>query len=279
MEIINDIETMRAWREMAKPDKVALVPTMGALHEGHLSLVRIAQNLQAKVVVSIYVNPTQFAPNEDLQQYPRTFEEDKRQCEELGADAIFFPGNTMMYPPGSSTWVQVEGLNSLLEGACRPTHFRGVATIVTKLFNIVQPDCAVFGWKDAQQFILLCRMTQDLNLPVEMIGADIVREADGLAMSSRNVYLSPEERRQAPALYRSLQQARKKVEQNPDISTAVLKQHIKQNILAESNFHIDYIAIVDLDNLAPLFLVKPGKTLIALAAWMGNTRLIDNIRL
>ncbi|MBN1515740.1 pantoate--beta-alanine ligase [Candidatus Sumerlaeota bacterium] len=278
MEIIRDIQSMRAWREAARPEHVGLVPTMGALHEGHLSLIRIARERAPKVVVSIYVNPTQFAAHEDLDHYPRTFEEDRRRCEELGVDAIFCPDDAMMYPPGCLTWVHVSQLDSALEGQSRPTHFRGVATIVTKLFAIVQPDCAVFGWKDAQQFLLLRRMVNDLNLPVEMIGAEIVREPDGLAMSSRNVYLSEDERREAPALQRALLLAEQIVKDQPGILATALKRRMEQSILSESRFRIDYIAIVNLETLQPLAHVEPGATLIALAAWMGQTRLIDNIR-
>ena len=282
MQICRDIDDLRQWRSNVR-GKVALVPTMGALHEGHLSLMRQAREAagadDGQVVVSIFVNPAQFGPEEDFARYPRDFERDEKLCREVGVDLIFYPDVEKMYPRDFRSWVEVEELTEVLEGAIRPGHFRGVTTIVLKLFNLVQPDAAVFGWKDAQQFIVLRRMVEDLNLPLEMIGCEIVREADQLALSSRNVYLSEEQRAEAPLLYRSLQLARSLFEANPEISSADIQAQMRALIENESSGAIDYITVVSQGSLQQLDRIAVGDTLIALAVRFGKTRLLDNIRL
>ena len=278
MQIFETIDSCRCWREEQRPRKVAFVPTMGALHEGHLSLMRKAKECGELVVVSIFVNPEQFAPHEDFDQYPRTFEADRQACEDVGVDAIFLPTREMMYPEIYCTYVEVDELGKVLEGVTRPHFFRGVATVVLKLFNIVQPDCAVFGWKDAQQFTILRRMVEDLNLPIEMIGGEIVREEDGLAMSSRNRFLSPGKRKEASALSQSLNLARDLIEHGQYVCAEIIYE-MQLLIKNHSNARIDYIAIVSLTKLEPLEKIQQGNTLIALAAWVDETRLIDNVRL
>lgn len=280
MQIIPNTEQMQqvalAWRREGRT--IALVPTMGALHAGHLALMRDARRRADRVVASIFVNPTQFGPNEDLAKYPRTFEADCVGCEAAGVDVVFAPTPDQIYLDGFQTYVTVEEIQKPLCGEFRPIHFRGVATVVLKLFNIVQPTQAIFGWKDAQQFILLCRMVKDLNVPVEMIGAETVREADGLAMSSRNKYLSAEERAVAPAIYRGLSELRKRFEAG-ERDAEKLRGAVREIIDPSGAFKIQYIEIVSLDALKPLAQAEPGNTLVALAAYLGNTRLIDNIRL
>ncbi len=256
----------------------ALVPTMGALHEGHRRLIRLARGLGDRVVVSIYVNPAQFGPNEDFGKYPRMFESDCATAEKEGADVVFAPASDAIYPAGYQTYVKVEELSQPLCGQFRPVHFRGVATVVLKLFNIVQPRVAVFGWKDAQQFILLKRMVQDLNLPIEMVGAETVRESDGLAMSSRNQYLSAEERSAARNLYRALcalRDAAENGERDAEKVLALARLEIEKSPLLK----IQYLEMVSLDRLEKLNQIQPGNTLVAVAAYLGATRLIDNIRL
>ncbi|GAB4320337.1 MAG: pantoate--beta-alanine ligase [Candidatus Sumerlaeia bacterium] len=271
---------MQTWaREQERAGRrVAFVPTMGYLHEGHLSLVREARRRGDLTVVSIFVNPTQFGPNEDFSRYPRDFERDRHLCEAEGVDVIFAPSAEAMYPPGSCTRVFVEGMQDRLCGRSRPGHFMGVCTVVLKLFEIVRPAVAVFGWKDAQQFLILRRMVQDLNLPVEMIGVETVREPDGLACSSRNVYLSPEERRGATILFRSLQQARAMIEDEHRTDAASIRKEMTALITQTPGARLDYVEIVSMDTLEPLEQVRTGGTLIALAVYFGRTRLIDNIR-
>lgn len=255
---------------------VGLVPTMGALHEGHLSLVHAARAECDIVVVSIFVNPTQFGPNEDFAKYPRTLDADCAILDsEGGVDFIFVPSTEEMYPRGASTFVEVEGLSGRLDGASRPGHFRGVSTVVSKLFNIVQPDKAFFGQKDAAQVAILRKMARDLNFGLELIVCPIVREADGLAMSSRNRYLSEEERRQALVLSRALHRVERLATEGAASSTDLLAA--ASSVLAEEPaVRIDYINAVNPDTLEDIIDVRSG-ALIAVAAYVGTTRLIDNL--
>lgn len=255
--------------------RIGFVPTMGALHEGHRSLIRAARAECDVVIVSIFVNPTQFGPNEDFAAYPRPLEADLAACTSEKADAAFCPPVGEMYSPDAATTVSVARLTSGLCGAYRPGHFDGVTTVVAKLFNIVQPDRAYFGQKDAQQVVVLRKMVKDLMIPIEVVTCPIIREADGLALSSRNVYLSPAEREQALCLSRSLNWAREQIEAGePDVSTLV--EGMKSRIQAAGPSTIDYVEIVDGDELTPKSKVQ-GRCLIALAVRIGKTRLIDNI--
>lgn len=253
---------------------VALVPTMGALHAGHISLVRAARAACDVVVVSIFVNPTQFGPNEDFAKYPRTIEADCAALEREGVELVFAPAAEEMYPQGASTYVDVEGVSERLDGASRPGHFRGVATVVAKLFHIVQPDRAFFGQKDAAQIAVLKKMVRDLHFGLELVVCPIVREPDGLAMSSRNRYLSAEERRQALVLHRALQAAEQLVAKGERSATALLEA-ARKVLDQEPLVRVDYCKLVDpntLDNVSSL----RSTTLLAIAAFVGNTRLIDN---
>jgi len=283
------------WKRAGKP--VGLVPTMGYLHAGHLSLIKRARRAIGKngvVVVSIYVNPTQFGPKEDFPQYPRNLKRDLKLCRQECVDVVFTPDDKDMYPAGSSrrddrtarcavptdfsTYVVEEKLSQMMEGASRPTHFRGVATVVAKLFNIVQPDVAVFGQKDFQQAVIIKRMAADLNFPVRIIVAPTVRERDGLAMSSRNKYLTGDLRRQATVLWRAIQKARAVVEKSGTVSAAKLKTDLEIWIGTEPDARLDYVEFFDSDTLLPVSKVKCG-TQVALAVFIGKTRLIDNTRL
>jgi len=265
-------------REATRVGKtLGFVPTMGALHEGHLSLVRAAKSRCDVVAASIFVNPLQFGPTEDLAKYPRTLERDTKLLEELGVDLLFAPSADEMYPKGAKTCVEVEELSDKLDGASRPGHFRGVATVVAKLFAIVRPDCAFFGQKDAAQVAVLRKMAADLNLDVEMVVCPIVRETDGLAMSSRNAYLNAEQRQQALVLYRSLMRVQSAAGQG-ERDAARLIEIGKQVIAEEPAARLDYFAIVDPDTLDPVTDVSRG-ALVAVAAYLGSTRLIDNILL
>jgi len=266
------IRAMRA--EKARGRKIGFVPTMGYLHEGHLSLVRLAGAEADVTVVSIFVNPIQFGPKEDLKSYPRDFERDAALLKAEGTDYIFAPADGDMYPPSHRTFVEVSDLQDRLCGRTRPGHFRGVCTVVLKLFEIVQPDCAVFGRKDAQQALILKRMVADLNVPVRMIVAPIIREPDGLAMSSRNTYLSAEERRAALVLSRSLAEARR-LSSGGERNAAEVLARMKGLIAAEPLARLDYAEAVDPENLTAVDELRPG-TLIALAVYVGRTRLIDN---
>jgi len=257
------------------PGTVGLVPTMGYLHEGHLSLVRRARAECEHVVVSIFVNPTQFGPKEDLSSYPRDLERDLSLIEPLGADLVWMPTTEIMYPPGYQTWVEVETITRPLEGSMRPGHFRGVTTVVAKLFNGVQPHKAYFGQKDAQQAAVIRQMTRDLNFPIEVVVCPIVREPDGLAMSSRNVYLDAEERKAATVLYRSLSAARN-VYENGERNAEKLRQMMKEVIASEPLAKMQYISCADYDTLEELETVT-GKTLLSMAVFLGKTRLIDNL--
>jgi pantoate--beta-alanine ligase len=248
---------------------------MGALHEGHLSLVRAAKARCDAVAVSIFVNPTQFGPTEDLSKYPRQFDRDSQLLEKEGVEILFAPGVEEMYPDGAVTWVVVEGLSDKLDGRSRPGHFRGVTTVVAKLFNIIEPDAAFFGQKDAAQLAVIRRMVQDLNFPVEIVACPIVREPDGLAMSSRNAYLNREERGLALVLQRSLQEAQEQFHAGEGLSSNLISA-AKKVFAAEPQVVLDYFEIVDPDTLDPVELISQ-KTLVAVAARVGSTRLIDNV--
>lgn len=262
------LETRRAGKS------IALVPTMGFLHAGHASLIDIARGRADVVIVSIFVNPTQFGPGEDLDKYPRDFEHDRLVCEEHGADVIFAPEPGAMYAPDASTWVEETVLSRPLCGARRPGHFRGVATVVTKLFHLALPDVAVFGRKDAQQLLVIKRMVRDLNFPIEIVAAPLVRGADGLALSSRNRYLSEEEHQRALVLSRSLRAAKPALEETGISAAPAIIAAIRHEIEAAGG-RVDYVEALDVDTLA-----EPTETtrevLLALAAYFGSTRLIDN---
>jgi pantoate--beta-alanine ligase len=253
---------------------VGLVPTMGYLHEGHLSLVQRAREECDHVVVSIFVNPTQFGPKEDLSKYPRDLERDLRLIEPLGTDLVWMPTAEIMYPKGYQTWVEVETITRPLEGAMRPGHFRGVTTVVAKLFNGVQPHKAYFGQKDAQQAAVIRQMTRDLNYPIEIIICPIVREPDGLALSSRNVYLDAKQRKAATVLYRSLNAA-KNVYENGERDAEKLRQIMREVLASEPLAQMQYVSCADYDTLEELETVK-GKALLSMAVFIGKTRLIDN---
>jgi len=288
MKVIKDIAAMQRFALKAKREgkKIGFVPTMGFLHEGHLSLIRKARQLCKKdgiVVVSIYVNPTQFGPNEDFSKYPRNLERDLKLCKSAGADVVFTPTDDEMYPGKSqglySVYVVEEELSKTMEGASRPGHFRGVTTVVAKLFNIVQPDVAIFGEKDYQQAAIIRRMTDNLNFPVKIIVAPTVREPDGLAMSSRNTYLNENERKQATVLYRAICLAREKVASaKSPLNAADLKAELKSYIEKEPSARLDYVEFFNPDTLKPVEQVKKGDHM-ALAVFIGTTRLIDNGRL
>lgn len=279
MRIVSSVEAMQRLAKNFKGKKiqVGFVPTMGYLHEGHLSLVKRARQLVGKagqLVVSIYVNPTQFAPTEDLAKYPRDLARDKKLCRDAGVDVLFVPDDQEMYPESFSTFVVEEKLSRTMEGASRPTHFRGVTTIVAKLFNIVLPDVSVFGAKDFQQAAIIRRMVRDLNFPVKIVVAPIHREPDGLAMSSRNKYLLPTQREQATILWRAIQQAKKSVA-SESISAAKIKTAAAKLISTQPEARLDYVEIFDPDTLEPLQKAHRGSR-IALAVFFGKTRLIDN---
>ena len=282
MQLVTSVAAMQrlALRWRARNLRVGFVPTMGYLHDGHLSLVRRARQTVGaggRVVVSIYVNPTQFGPKEDLSRYPRDFARDRRLCREAGVDVLFAPADGEMYPPGFSTWVNEEVLSLDLEGRSRPGHFRGVTTVVAKLFNIVLPHVGVFGAKDFQQAAVVRRMVCDLNFPLKLIIAPTRRESDGLALSSRNKYLTPAQRPQALALRHALDAARRAVAARAVSATRLIAQLTKQ-IHQHPDARVDYLAFFDPDTLAPAKTVRRG-TQMALAVFVGKTRLIDNQRI
>jgi len=279
---LNIAKTIKEVRDIIKKEKskgktIGFVPTMGYLHEGHLSLVRRAKEETDFVVVSIFVNPLQFGPKEDFKEYPRDLERDIKLLEEVKADLLFAPEVEEMYPPGYKTYVEVTEITDVLCGASRPGHFKGVTTVVAKLFNIVKPDKAFFGQKDAQQVAVIKKMVKDLNMDLEIVPVPTVREEDGLAMSSRNVYLNTEERKAAPILYKSLQRAKELIEKGEKNSTTILKE-MEEMISKEPLAKIDYIEIVDGETLKRKDKVE-GNILIALAVKIGRTRLIDNIQM
>ena len=258
----------------ASRKRLGLVPTMGALHEGHLSLVRAANAQCDAVAVSIFVNPTQFGPTEDLSKYPRQFDRDRQLLEKEGIEILFAPSVDEIYPDGAVTWVLVEGLSEKLDGRSRPGHFRGVTTIVAKLFHIIEPDAAFFGQKDAAQLAVVRRMVRDLDFPVEIVACPIVRESDGLAMSSRNAYLNREERDRALVLRRSLQQVQREFQAGERIAAKLISA-AKELFVCEPQVVLDYFEVVDPDTLDPVERISQ-KTLDAVAAYVGSTRLIDN---
>ncbi len=277
MIIIRDPRRMYAAvrKNRIRRKTVGFVPTMGALHRGHLSLIRRARRDNDIVVVSIFVNPAQFGPREDFRHYPRPIKKDICLCGGEGVDFIFYPTAEGMYPDGFRTYVNVEELGDYLCGKSRPGHFKGVATVVTKLFNIVSPDTAYFGQKDAQQTVIIKKMLRDLNMPVKVKVLPTVREKDGLALSSRNAYLNERERKDAPVLFGSLNLAKGLINRGVR-DTAKITGQMKRLINKKKSAKIDYISIVDTDNLRPLKKVS-AKALVALAVWIGKTRLIDNM--
>ncbi len=265
-------EQVKAWRKEGL--SVGLVPTMGYLHEGHASLIKKAVEDNDRVVTSIFVNPTQFAPTEDLEAYPRDMEKDSKLCETLGVDLIFHPEPEEMYAPDFCTWVDMDVLSKTLCGKSRPIHFRGVCTVVSKLFHIVTPDRAYFGQKDAQQLAIIRRMVRDLNMDIEIVGCPIVREEDGLAKSSRNTYLNEEERKAALILSQSIFLGQKMVQEG-ETDAAKIKAAMVEKIQSEPLAHIDYVEIVDGLSMQPVDTVQ-SPTLAAIAVYIGKTRLIDN---
>ncbi len=279
MELVETVARMinlsRLWREEEKT--IGFVPTMGYLHEGHLSLVRQARKENDVVVVSIFVNPTQFGPGEDFERYPRDLERDMSLLEPIGVEAVFVPSVEDMYPPGYRTYVEVEDITTRLCGASRPGHFRGVTTVCCKLFNIVMPHRAYFGKKDFQQYVVLRTMVADLNMDLEIVPMPIVREPDGLAMSSRNAYLSGQERQAALCLYRSLKKAQELFAQG-EKNARVIREEVKKVIEAEPLATVDYVEVVDPDTFLPVEEAREG-TLVALAVKVGPARLIDNTQL
>jgi pantoate--beta-alanine ligase len=277
MKICSSIAEMRAARRAARSEgkTLGLVPTMGALHEGHLSLVRTARAQCDLVVVSIFVNPLQFGPNEDLAKYPRDFDRDRQLLEREGVDFIFSPSVEEMYPAGAVTYVTVQGLSDKLCGRSRPGHFRGVTTVVSKLFNIVEPDKAFFGQKDAAQSTIILRMVRDLNIPVQIVVCPIVREPDGLAMSSRNAYLDPKRRTSALVLYRALSAVQERFDRGERDVRALIEAG-EQVFADDSSVRLDYLEIVDPETLDPVGNFS-HPALVAVAAFLGKTRLIDNI--
>jgi pantoate--beta-alanine ligase len=268
-------EMQQACRNLRRTNTLGLVPTMGALHDGHLSLVRRALAECDAVAASIFVNPTQFAPGEDYATYPRTFEEDCAKLEAAGTSLLFAPSPEEMYSPGATTFVEVPGIGDRLDGASRPGHFRGVATVVAKLFHIAGPDRAYFGQKDAAQIAVLRAVIRDLNFPVRLVACPIIREQDGLAMSSRNRRLSPQNRRRALTLYRALQAACELLEAG-ETNSDVLRNALLEAFTGDEGVRLDYAAVVDPCTLLPVEDTAQG-ALIAVAAWIGTTRLIDNI--
>jgi pantoate--beta-alanine ligase len=276
METISDPQAMhrrtRQWRDLGL--KVVLVPTMGFFHQGHLSLMEYGRSIGDRLVVSLFVNPTQFGPQEDLQRYPRDLDRDLRLAREAGVDCLYTPEAGAMYPPGYQTYVTVEALSGVLCGASRPGHFKGVATVVLKLLHQVEPQVAVFGEKDYQQLVVVKRMVADLEVPTEIVGRPIVRESDGLAMSSRNTYLNPEERAAALCLYRGIQAARERVAAGEKSRERIVNE-VREIITRTPYSRIDYVELVDPETLQAVEAIR-GEARLVLAGWINNTRLIDN---
>ena len=277
MEVVHTIPELRAAIARARQagKSVGFVPTMGCLHEGHLSLIRRAKEETSFVAVSIFVNPTQFGPNEDFSKYPRTFEDDRRGCQAAGADLIFAPTAADFYPAGASTWVDVEGVSAKLCGEFRPGHFRGVATVVAMLFNAVQADVAVFGRKDLQQLAVIRRMVRDLHMPVRILAHETIREPNGVAMSSRNRYLSPEQLAQATAIPAALAAAQALAKAGVT-DAAKLRAAANDVLAAQPALKPQYCEIVDLETMAPVASTAGLRCAIAIACHLGATRLIDN---
>ena len=273
MNTVSTLSDIRAARLSLK-GTVGLVPTMGYLHEGHLSLIRKAKAECDHVIVTIFVNPTQFGPSEDLSKYPRDLERDRNLINPLGVDLVWNPTAEVMYPTGYQTWVEVEAMTQPLEGSMRPGHFKGVTTVVAKLFNATQPDKAYFGQKDAQQVAVIRQMTLDLNFPLEIVVCPTTREADGLAMSSRNKYLNEAERKAAVVLFRSLSAA-KELYEGGERDAEKIRGKTKEVLAAESLAQMQYVSCADYDTLEELSEIK-GKALLSMAVFLGKTRLIDN---
>jgi pantoate--beta-alanine ligase len=263
------------WRKAG--ERIGFVPTMGALHEGHLSLVGIARKKTDRIVASVFVNPAQFGPNEDFSRYPRQPEKDAEMLAEAGCDLLFLPDVDTMYPPGHTVYVDLGNPSETLEGVCRPGHFRGVATVVALLFNLVQPDVAVFGEKDAQQLAVIRRMVRDLHIPVEIVPGPTIREADGLAMSSRNAYLSPEERKAAGVLHRSLRNAEAAI-QAGERRGGEVRRILSETLNSEPLARVEYAEVVDEESFQPVEKLQ-GRLVLPLAVRVGGTRLIDNLQL
>jgi len=274
MQVVDTVTEMKRVRAKLA-GRVGFVPTMGYLHEGHLELVRRARGESETVVVSIFVNPAQFGPKEDFEKYPRDLERDLAMLKGAGTDYVFMPTPAEMYPPGFNSWVEVQQVTERLEGAARPGHFRGVATVVAKLFNIVQPTRSYFGQKDAQQCVVIKKMVKDLEMPLEIVIVPTVREPDGLAMSSRNVYLNPEQRRQAPVLYKSLQLAQR-LWQRGERDAVKIRQQMTALIQEQPLARVEYIDVADTETLAELKTIETS-ALISMVVRFGNTRLLDNI--
>jgi pantoate--beta-alanine ligase len=266
---------LATWRSVGA--RIAFVPTMGALHEGHLSLVALARRLAPRVVASIFVNPSQFAAHEDFDSYPRHAERDAAILQRAGCDLLFIPDRETVYPPGFGTWIEPRGAALGLEGEIRPHFFRGVATVVARLFSLVRPDLAVFGEKDAQQLAVVRQLVRDLLLPIEIVGAPIVREADGLAMSSRNAYLSSSERQRAARLYGALGSARELFERG-ERRSAALRDSVAAEVAQDPALELQYAEVVDPDTFSPVSTIEQ-RVLVVLAAKLGSTRLIDNLQL
>jgi len=279
METVSEVARLRhvvaGWKREGA--LIGFVPTMGALHEGHLSLVRIARERADRVVASVFVNPTQFGPQEDLTRYPRSPERDAELLASAGCDLLFLPKVETIYPPGHATFVEPSGAAHGLEGELRPGHFRGVATVVTQLFHLMQPDLAVFGEKDAQQLAVVRQLVRDLHLPVEIVAGPTVRESDGLAMSSRNAYLEPDERRAAAVLHRALREAEAAIAAG-ERSAAAVCERLRATLAGEPQVTIDYVAAVDADSFRPVGTLA-GNVVLPIAVRLGSTRLIDNLRL
>jgi pantoate--beta-alanine ligase len=277
MQVVLNIEEMQNISDCLRKDgkRIGFVPTMGYLHEAHLSLVRQAKTLCDKVVVSIFVNPTQFGPGEDFERYPRNEEGDKAKLDREGVDFLFMPGNAEMYPSGYQTYVEVTGVSKGLCGELRPVHFRGVATIVLKLFNIVKPHVAIFGEKDYQQLMVIKRMVKDLNFNVEIIPGTLMREEDGIAMSSRNTYLSPADREKARSIYRSLQKGKGLFDSGERRVSSIVKT-VEEVLRSKDGIAIQYVEIRDAETLEKIDSVN-GPAVIAIAAMVGSVRLIDNM--
>ncbi len=280
MQVIETIREMQSTASSLRKEgrRVALVPTMGALHAGHIKLIETAKEHADIVVVSIFVNPTQFGPNEDFEKYPRDRDSDLEQCRETGVHFVFLADEKEMYPAGYSTYISEETLSKSLCGISRPQHFRGVTTVVGKLFNIVRPDVAVFGQKDAQQAAIIRKMVRDLHFDIELVVAPTVREEDGLALSSRNRYLTNTQRSEAAVIPQSLEIARKMVESGVRSTDRVIAE-VTHTLGSKRKVRIIYVSLVDPETLEPLREIVPGKSLLALAIWVDEVRLIDNILL
>ena len=277
MEVIKTIEAIKEFssRTRLAGKTIVLVPTMGFFHEGHLHLMREGRRRGDLLIVSLFVNPTQFGPNEDFRSYPRDFERDRKMAEEVAVDVLFAPEASAMYPPNHQTVVRVEKLTQTLCGRSRPTHFQGVTTVVMMLFEIVMPHVAIFGEKDYQQLVTIQQMVRDLHMSVEVVGLPTVREADGLAMSSRNTYLLPEERKAALSLYRSLQKAKELFQEGERKADRILHE-VKGILQSEPLIRIDYVQVCDAHTLQDVDRIE-GDVVVALAAYLGKTRLIDNL--